>query len=202
MKELIIIGAGGHGKVVADIAINIGYESVKFLDDNERIEYCGSFAVVGRSWEVERYDCDIFVAIGNAEIRQRIQKRLEEDNKKIPVLIHPKAVVARDIEIGNGSVVMAGTVINSGSRIGKGCIVNTCSSVDHDCKIMDYVHISVGAHVAGTVNIGCRTWIGAGAVISNNLAIAGDCIIGAGAAVVRNIEEKGCYAGVPAKKIK
>jgi acetyltransferase-like isoleucine patch superfamily enzyme len=97
---------------------------------------------------------------------------------------------------------MAGVVINSGSVIGEGCIVNTCGSVDHDCKVDDYVHVSVDAHFCGTVTVGESTWIGAGATISNNITICGSCTIGAGAVVVKDIEEEGTYVGVPARLIK
>ena len=96
---------------------------------------------------------------------------------------------------------MAGTVINSGTNIGKGCIINTCSSVDHDCLIGDFVHVSVGSHICGTVCIEAETWIGAGAIVSNNINIFRDCIIGAGAVVIDDINESGTYVGVPAKEI-
>ena len=94
---------------------------------------------------------------------------------------------------------MAGTVINPGSVIGRGCIINTCASVDHDCKLGDYVHVAVGAHLTGSVEIGDGTWIGAGAVINNNVAVCSGCMIGAGAVVVKDIAEVGIYIGVPAR---
>lgn len=197
MKQLVIIGASGHGKVVADIAKLNGYEKIIFLDDNTAVKNCGKYEVVGTSGAVWEYDCDIFVAIGNANIRQRIYEKLASRHK-IPVLIHPNATIAEDVIIGAGTVVMAGAVINPGTSIGKGCIINTCSSVDHDCVVEDFVHVSVGAHVAGTVTIGNQTWIGAGAVVSNNVVICEDCMIGAGAVVIKNITEQGKYIGVPA----
>lgn len=92
--------------------------------------------------------------------------------------------------------------MNPGAVIGKGCIINTCASVDHDCRVEDFVHVSVGAHVAGTVRIGERTWVGAGATVSNNVRICDDCMIGAGAVVVKDIMERGTYVGVPAERIK
>ena len=113
---------------------------------------------------------------------------------------HPNAVISRRVEIGIGSVVMAGAVINSDTVIGRGCIVNTGASVDHDCDIKDYVHIAVGVHAAGTCTIGKGTWIGAGATVSNNENICGGCMVGAGAVVVRDIEEVGTYVGVPVKE--
>lgn len=205
MKQLAIIGASGHGKVVADIAIQDGYEEIIFLDDNENLKSCGRYRVVGTSRDSVIYAArgyDLVVAIGDAKTRQRIHEMLEAERIDLMVLIHSDAVIAEDVEIGKGSVVMAGAVINPGSCIGKGCIINTCASVDHDCNVGDFVHVSVGAHLAGAVCVGTRTWIGAGAVVSNNVEICGDCMIGAGAVVLRNIKTDGTYAGVPAKQLK
>lgn len=203
MKNLIIIGASGHGKVIADIAVQNGYEDIVFLDDDPCIKECAGFPVVGKTSMVANLDGDIIVAIGNAKIRERIQGSIRNQERlKLVTLIHPHAVISRRVEIGDGSVVMAGAVINSDAVIGTGCIINTGASVDHDCKVGDFAHISVGAHVAGTCRIGKRTWIGAGAVVSNNVNICGDCLIGAGAVVIRNMEESGTYVGCPARKIR
>lgn len=202
MKQLVIIGASGHGKVVADLAKKNGYETICFLDDNPSVKECGGYPVIGCSQDIEKYDCDMFVAIGNTMVRKRIMEQLETKGKNIPTLIHPNAVIGENVHIGKGTVVTAGVVINPCVTIGKGCIINTCSSVDHDCQIGDYVHIAVGAHIAGTVSIGMETWIGAGATVSNNLRICNECMVGAGTVVVKNIEESGTYVGVPAKRIK
>ena len=96
---------------------------------------------------------------------------------------------------------MAGAVINSDTVIGTGCIINTCGSVDHDCRVGDYVHVAVGAHLCGTVEVGKSTWIGAGAVVKNNINICGECMIGVGAVVVKDIEEMGTFIGVPVRKL-
>lgn len=198
VKRLVIIGASGHGKVIADIAVRNGYENIVFLDDDEDVRECAGFPVIGKTCEARNIDGDKIVAIGNAKIRERIQKSI----KGIVTLIHPNAVIGRRVYIGNGTVIMAGAVINSDVAIGKGCIINTGASVDHDCKIGDFVHISVGAHVAGTCVIGERTWIGAGATVSNNVNICGDGMIGAGTVVIKDIDKPGTYVGSPARKIK
>jgi sugar O-acyltransferase (sialic acid O-acetyltransferase NeuD family) len=198
-KKIVIIGASGHGKVIADIARKNGYEKIVFLDDNATIRSCGGYPVIGKSSDAQTMNTDMIVGIGNANIRKRIQEILDE--KYLVTLIHPDAVVADDVVIGKGSVVMAGTVINPGTEIGKGCIINTCASVDHDCKIGDFVHVSVGSHLCGTVTVADETWIGAGATISNNVSICRKCMLGAGAVVVKNIEKKGTYIGVPARFI-
>lgn len=195
MNRLIIIGASGHGKVVADIAKLNEYKDIAFLDDDENVKECAGYPVIGKSNEAP--DGDIFVAIGNADVRKRLTKLY--NNRKQIVLIHPNAVIASDVKIGEGSVVMAGAVINPGVKIGKGCIVNTSSSIDHDCIVDDYVHIAVGAHLCGTVHIGEKTWIGAGATVSNNIDICDECMIGAGAVVINDIYKCGTYVGVPAR---
>lgn len=200
MRRLAIIGASGHGKVIADIARRIGYSEIVFFDDDESIHECGGYPVVGKSSEAGTIDADVIVGIGNADIRKRIQESVPE--QKLVTLIHPDAVVAEDVVVGEGTVVMAGAVINPGVRIGKGCIINTCSSVDHDCEVGDYVHISVGSHLCGTVSVGSGTWIGAGATVSNNISICSDCMIGAGAVIVKNIDSAGTYMGVPARRIR
>lgn len=199
MKKLVIIGASGHGKVVADIAIKNGYNEIVFLDDDESIYECGGYPIVGKSSEAGTINADVIIGIGNAGVRKRIQESIPDE--KMATLIHPDAVVADDVVIGAGTVVMAGAVINPGARIGKGCIINTCSSVDHDCEVGDYVHIAVGSHLCGTVFVGSGTWIGAGATVSNNVSICPNCMIGAGAVVIKEIKESGTYVGVPAKRV-
>lgn len=197
MKKLIIIGASGHGKVIADIAVRNGYEDIVFLDDDENVKECAGFPVVGKTCNAEKMEGDKIVAIGNARIREKIQEGLSD----VITLIHPDAVISRRVEIGEGSVVMAGAIINTYAVIGKGCIINTAASVDHDCILGDYVHVSVGSHLSGTVDLGDRTWIGAGATVSNNVNICGDCMIGAGAVVIMDIDKPGTYVGVPAKMV-
>ena len=200
MKRLVIIGASGHGKVIADIALLVGYDQVDFLDDNPSVKLVGEYKVLGASSmaaELAEVGCDFVVGIGNAKIREKIQRAIEAAGCNVVTLIHPSAVVAYDAHIGRGTVVMANAVINPSTVIGDGCIINTCASVDHDNSIGNFSHISVGAHTAGTVSLGERCWIGIGAVVSNNLSVCSDCMIGAGAVVVKDIMEAGTYVGVP-----
>lgn len=190
--KLTIIGASGHGKVVADNARLNGYDTIEFLDDDTSLALCGRYPVVGSTDKT--VDGSVFVAIGNADIRERLSKK-----RNLVTLIHPDAVIADGVEIGEGTAIMAGVVINSEVKIGRGCIINTASSIDHDCNIGEFVHISVGAHLCGTVSVGNKTWIGAGATISNNVKICGGCIIGAGAVVIKDIDKPGTYVGVPVR---
>lgn len=202
--KLVIIGASGHGKVIADIAKLNGYKEIIFLDDDINKTKNGKYDVVGTGKDIDKYldQYDYFVAIGNNDIRKQITEKLEDKKIIQPVLIHPAATVDETAKISSGTVVMANAVINADVCIKKGCIINTAASVDHDCKIEDYVHLSPGVHIAGTVSIGERTWIGAGTTVINNISIADSCVIGAGSTVIKDIEEKGVYAGVPARRIK
>lgn len=203
MNKLIIIGASGHGKVIADIAMKNGYVDIAFLDDNADIRSCGGHKVLGRSETATQYkDADLIVAIGNAEIRSKIQAQLSAAGSHIVSLIHPNAVIASSVTIGAGTVIMAGAVINPDVVIGQGCIINTCASIDHDCIIGDHVHVSVGSHLCGTVSVGSKTWIGAGATVINNVSICPNCMIGAGTVITKSIDLAGTYVGIPARKIK
>ena len=205
MKDmLIIIGASGHGKVVADIAIKLNkWQSIVYFDDDDSIKTCMGLQVIGKTVDAIKYKdkAEFFIAIGNNLIRERIYKELEKIGIETITLIHPSAIIGNDVEIGLGTVVMAGTVINSSSRIGKSCIINTSSSVDHDNLIGDFVHIAPGVRLAGTVKVGNGSWLGIGSVVSNNLSICSNCKLGAGAVVVKDIEESGTYIGVPTKRV-
>jgi sugar O-acyltransferase (sialic acid O-acetyltransferase NeuD family) len=205
MKDkLLIIGASGHGKVIADIAVRMNkWKSISFLDDDEKIESSMGFKVIGKLSDTIKYinDFDMFVGIGNNVTREIIQNRIKTEGASIPVLIHPSAVVGEQVELGNGTAVMAGVVINCCTKVGKGCIINTGSTVDHDNQIEDFVHISPGVHTAGAVNIGKGTWLGIGCIVSNNVNITNGCKIGAGAVVVKNIPEAGTYVGIPVRRV-
>ncbi len=162
------------------------------------------FKIIGKFSDALRFkdDYDLFVAIGDNDIREKILVQLEKEKASIPVLIHPSAFIDQKVTLGAGTIVMAGAVIICNSTIGKGVIINTCSSVDHDNWIGDYTHISPGVHIAGDVRIGKNSWVCTGATVINHLTIADRCIIGAGAVVIRSITEEGTYVGVPARKLK
>lgn len=205
MKDkLLIIGASGHGKVVADIALKMNkWKSIAFIDDEESFEVSMGLEVIGKTADVIKYmdEADFFIAIGNNATREKIQEKLEAEGASISVLIHPNAVIGEQVRFGVGTVVMAGTVINCCTKIGKGCIINTGATIDHDNLVEDYVHISPGVNIAGTVKIGKGTWLGIGSKVSNNLNICSGCKVGAGAVVVKDINKSGTYVGVPARRV-
>ena len=205
MKSIAIMGASGHCKVVADLALLNGYDDIVFVDKNPVIDMLGEYPVADEDTDLDYYiekKYDFVVGIGDANIRRKVQEKLEARGVNVVTLIHPAAVVAYDVEIGAGTVVMAGAVVNPGTTIGKGCIINTSSSVDHDNVIGDYCHISVGSHTAGTVTMGDNCWLGIGAIVSNNIDICSDVFMGAGTVVVKNLTTAGRYFGIPARRLK
>lgn len=202
-QKIVIIGASGQGKVAADIARVSGqYHNIIFLDDAP-INECMGIQVMGKTSEVNKYleEADFFVAVGNPMIRKNIIEELLGKDANVVSLIHPNAVIGTNVQVKEGTIVMAGAVLNPECKVGRGCIINTCASVDHDCVLGDYVHVSVGAHLAGAVTVGDATWIGAGVIVNNNLIIAEKCMIGSGAVVVRDLNKSATYIGVPAKEI-
>ncbi|MBE7018931.1 MAG: acetyltransferase [Ruminococcaceae bacterium] len=201
-KDVIIIGAGGHAKVIADIVRKSGDNLVGFLDDSKEAgtEFFDAF-ILGKTDSYHEYrDKEFIIAIGNNGIRQKIAEQMRDVT--FYTAIHPAAVIAEGVTIGEGTCVMTNAVVNSDAKIGKHCIVNTASVVEHDNVISDYVHISPAAALAGTVTIGERTHVGIGAKVKNNTDICAEVVVGAGAVVVKNITEGGTYVGVPARKVK
>lgn len=200
-KDVIIIGAGGHAKVIADIITKSNDNLIGFLDDNLSLQGNQIYLdkkVIGTTKDIDKYKEYYFViGIGNNSTRENIATN---HDLKWYTAIHPSAIIANEVSIEEGSVIMAGAIINTGTKIGKHCIINTKSSIDHDNIIENYTHISPGATLAGTVHIKERVWICAGATIINNITIAKNNIIGAGSVVIKDInEENGTYVGVPAK---
>ncbi len=203
-KKLIIIGAGGHGKVIANIAKLNGYQEIAFLDDDEKKTEISTYKIIGKVSDVKKYssEYDIIVGIGSNEIRNKVSNDLSEMGIIQSILIHPTAAIDATVSIGEGTVIMANVAINVDSRIGKSCIINTGATIDHDCVIDDFVHISPGVNIAGGVNVEKMVWLGIGSTVINNVNIREKSIIGAGGVVIENLEESGTYVGVPVKHIK
>ena len=199
-KEVIIIGAGGHGKVIADIIEKNGDKVLGFLDDGAEKKEIFGYPVLGKTEDCTKFsDKEFFIAIGNNGIRKKIAT--ENSGLKFYTAIHPAAIISRGVEIGTGTCVMAGCVINADTKIGKHAIINSGSVVEHDNILADFVHLSPGAVLCGTVKVGECTHIGAGVTVKNNVSITGNTVIGVGAAVVSDIIDAGTYCGVPAKEI-
>lgn len=197
-KQVIIVGAGGHARVIADTVLCSGDTVLGFLDDDAEAESVAGIPVLGSTAEYVKYPEACFVlGMGNAAVRERLAAFMH--GVSWYTAIHPSAVISSlGTAIGEGTVLMAGAVVNAGAAIGKHCIINTGAIIEHDNRIEDFAHVSVGAKLAGTVYVGKRSWIGIGAIVKNNTSICEDCMIGSGAVVVSNIERSGTYMGIPA----
>ena len=208
-KNVVIIGAGGHAKVIADIIEKSGDIVYGFLDDNlekgTEIANNKQWQVIGNLEEISSLaksnsDLEFIIAIGNNEIRKKIAN--QTPYIKYYTAVHPNTSIGIDVSIGEGTVIMANACINVSAKIGKHCIINTGAIVEHDNQIGDYVHISPNVILCGTVKVGEMSHIGAGSVVKNNINIINNCVIGAGTVVVKDINEKGTYIGTPARKLK
>lgn len=203
-NNLIILGAGGHGRVVADTAEASGqWEEIAFLDDRyPALQSSGNWPVVGKIADAQKIHEKFTagaVGIGDNQTRLKFLKQLSEIGYSLPTIIHPSAVISRHSTIKEGTVLFAQSVVNIGAILGVGCIVNTGAKIDHDCLIGNGVHLSPGAYLAGAVNIGDCSWIGIGASVKQEIVIGKNVMVGAGAAVVNNLPEGITAVGVPAK---
>lgn len=209
MRHIVLFGAGGHGKVVRDIvekmhdfdleslvvAVYDDFVLEKMLD--------GTLPILNseeafRSFVEKNGTVYGLIGIGSNEVRERLSR---EYPMKYAVAIHPTAILAEDVKIGEGTVVMAGAIINPGARIGRHCIINTGAIVEHDCEIGDFVHISPGVKMAGDVKIGRMSHIGVGTSIIPKITIGENVVVGAGAVIIRDVPSGKKVVGVPAREI-
>ncbi|CAE6911005.1 UDP-N-acetylbacillosamine N-acetyltransferase [Pseudomonas marincola] len=204
--KLAILGASGHGKVVADTAESCGWQLIEFFDDAwPGLHANGVWPVVGDTAALIRRLADfdeVLVAIGNNRIRHNKILELGEAGANLATLVHPAAMVSRYAAIAEGTVVFAGAVVNADARIGQGGILNTGCSIEHDCVLGSAVHVSPGARLAGGVHVGDFSWIGIGASVRQLVRIGQRVMIGAGSAVVCDIPNDVTVAGVPAKRMR
>lgn len=193
--SLSIIGAGGHGKVVADIAYACGYRDIAFYDQAwPQKTKNGAWKIVGKP---QNLFGAVACAVGDNVARARIMSAY--DQKNLLILLHPSVIISPSAVIAAGTVAAAGVIVNADAQIGVGVILNTASSVDHDCTIGDYVHVSPGVRLAGNVSVGSGAWIGLGAVIREGVTIGENAMIAAGAVVVSDVAPDARVAGVPAR---
>ncbi len=204
-KTLIIIGAGGHGKVCLDVAKSMKkWREIYLVDDNNVGEVINEHMIITNLSGVVNYkdEADVFVAIGNNELRKSILEELINRGYRIANLIHPSVIMGSSIIIGVGTVLMPGVIINASTNIGKGTIINTGVNVDHDCTVNNYVHLSPGTTICGSVIVNDNCWIGSSVTVINNVNITSKCVIGAGSLILSDINVSGTYVGNPLRRIK
>lgn len=207
---VIVLGAGGHARVLIDALRRAGTEVIGTTDRDPALsgQSVGGVKVLGGDEALERYaraDVLLVNGVGSVDVdaaRQRLFERLKERGFRFATVVHPSAVIAADVVLAEGAQIMAGVILQAGSTIGKNVIINTRAAVDHDCRISDHVHIAPGATLSGGVTVGNNTHIGTGASIIHNIHIGRNCLIAAGAAVVRDVPDGIAVGGVPAKEIR
>ncbi|MEH8260729.1 acetyltransferase [Aeromonas veronii] len=202
MNKCAILGASGHGKVIAELAELNGFKEIIFFDDRfPELMQLAHWPVKGSTADllalVQEFDL-VVVAIGRNSTRLQKLRLLQQTGAKLDPLVHPHATVSSYAKLGEGSVVMANAVINAFAAVGVGGIINTSATVDHDCVLADGVHISPGAHLAGGVCVGEHTWIGIGSQVKQFIRIGNQVIVGAGATVIRDIPDFKTVVGTPA----
>ncbi|PKG75807.1 acetyltransferase [Shewanella sp. GutCb] len=205
MKRCAILGASGHGKVIAEIADLNHYTEINFYDDRwPELQSIENWDVLGNTLDllslVHQYDL-VVVAIGNNKIRLDKVDLLKSAGANLTALIHPSAIISPYSQLGEGSVVIANAVVNPFSAIGNACIINTSATIDHDCIIGDGVHISPGANLAGGVKVGKSSWIGIGAQVKQLIRIGENVVVGAGATVLHDVTDSKTVVGCPARPL-
>ena len=211
MKSIAIFGSSGHARVIVDLAEKVGcYRIAGFIDSfrPKGQDECG-YPVLGCEADLpsiqSQYGVEgLLIAIGDNWMRSRAWERVRAITENLPLLtaVHPSAQVGRDVHIGPGSVLLAGSIVNSGARIGTGCILNTNSSLDHDCEMGDFSSLGPGVTIGGNVQIGRYSAIGLSASIIHGITIGEHTVIGAGALVVRDMPEFVVAYGTPARAIR
>ncbi len=204
MTDLIIIGAGGHGKVVADVARRRKqWSNISFLDDRfPELDSVLNFPVIGRLESLNKIkskNIDVVVAIGDNQARLMWVKRINKMCLNLVNIIDPSAVISESAHIGAGTVVFPNAVINADASLGLANIINTSAQVEHDCMLSDGVHLSPGGKLGGNVTLGLCCWIGIGVSVKQGIHIGANTIVGVGAAVVDDLPDNIIAVGVPAK---
>jgi sugar O-acyltransferase (sialic acid O-acetyltransferase NeuD family) len=202
MRTLVIHGAGGHAKVVAELARLMGWTVVAFLDGVDPTrrgsQFCGA-PIITCSDVTEFQAAEVALGFGDNRGRLAAAAQWLKCGWSLPPMVHPRAVLATSARIGEGSQLMAGAIVNPDAMLGKAVIVNTGATVDHDCRIEDGVHLAPGVHLAGDVTVGEGTLVGVGSSVIPGIRIGRSCVIGAGAVVVRDIPDGATAYGVPAR---
>ena len=209
-KKIVLIGGGGHCKVVISILKKLdNFEIAGIVDINKAGSLISGIKIIGTDDDLK----DIYKSgINNALItvgsikdntkRYRLFNIAREIGYNFPIIISPEAIVDKSVKIDEGTVIMPGSIINIDSSIGKNCIINTGAIIEHDCKIGDNCHITPGVHISGAVNIGELSFIGIGATIIQGIKIGKNITIGAGSVVIKDIPDNVIALGNPAKIIK
>ena len=206
-RPVLILGAGGHGRVVAQVLRAAGRELAGFLDDDATkagAEVAG-LRVLGTSEDAARLGLElgaaVIVGVGDNVQRGARLRQFQAEGMAIASAVDPSAVIAPGVEVGAGVVIMPRAVANTGCRIGFGCVVNTGATLDHDTVLGECVHASPGAITSGGVSVGAFTWLGTGAIVLPGVRVGEHAVVGAGAVVREDVAAHATVVGVPARPV-
>lgn len=207
MEKIVVIGGGGHAKVVIGILKRIrSFKILGYVDPRDNgeilgVPYLGADSVLAQIRK--KYPkCSVAIGVGSVSVseqREKIYNKIRLLGFKMPAVISPEAIVNENVSVGEGTVIVDGAVVNPGTTIGQCTIINTNSSVDHDSIIGDFVHIAPGVTVSGGVKVGKNSFLSVGSSVIQYKTIGANCMIGAGATVVKDCLEAGTYLGTPAR---
>jgi sugar O-acyltransferase (sialic acid O-acetyltransferase NeuD family) len=210
MKPVLIIGAGGHAKVVADALLAGGRHVLGFTaggaTDREYPDVLPGLKVLGSDRVLSNYapaEIDLVNGVGGVDcdgLRRRVQERLEAEGWNFSGVCHPSALVSPFASVSAGVQLLAASIVQAGALIGPGSIINTAAIVEHDSMLEPYVHIAPRAVLCGNTHVGCNSHIGAGAIIRQGVLLGPNTLVGAGAVVVKNFNGRGTLMGVPARE--
>ena len=200
-REVVVYGAGGHGKVVSDVVLASGRILRGFIDDAapKGTIVVGHPVLGNNGWLQDEPQSVVALGIGDNVTRRELAELLMSIGYTLGAFIHPQAWVSPSVSLGPGTVVMAGAIVNADAHLGKGVIVNSGAIVEHDCFIDDYAHIGPGSVLGGGVRVGREALIGAGSAVRPRCRIGHSALIGIQAAVVDQVSEGARVMGVPAR---
>lgn len=205
-SSVVIVGAGGHGKVVAELLQVLGYNIVGFIDPDPPQPYVLGLPVLGGDGLLPSLRrngvSSAFVALGDNALRQRIGTSLRAMGFTLPTIIHPSAVISPSARIGEGIVIMPLAVVATAAILDDLAIINSSSIVEHDGIIGNAAHIAPGCALGGNVQVGMRTMLGLGSSVRPCIKIGVDAVVGAGSAVVSDVPDGAVVAGVPARALR
>ncbi|XQY91543.1 acetyltransferase [Metabacillus sp. HB246100] len=202
----VLVGAGGHAKVITDILQTNKFKIKGFIDDYLTEKTFMGYSLLGKTEDIPAIiesepSLRFIISVGSNTARRHLVDKISRYGVMYGKVVHPSAVISNLVTIGDGTVIMPNSVINADTQIGSHCIINSGAIIEHECRLQDFVHVSPGALLAGSVKVGKGTHIGIGAKVIQNIEIGSNATVGAGAVIIRNVFNNTKVVGVPAREI-
>lgn len=209
MAEIVVVGGGGHAKVLISLLKKLHWDVIGYTDPRTGDAVLGVPCIGDDAALPEILSthpgCSAAIGLGKTDVsaqRALLQRSVAALGFDFPVIVSPQAVVNEEVRLAAGTTVCDGAVVNSGTVTGEHCILNTNCTVEHDCRLGAHVHVAPGAVLGGAVTAGDGCVLGAGSTVIHAVTLCEDCLIGAGSTVVADIDEPGVYAGNPARRLR